>query len=182
MTGWQLPVTARIGEKDYNLHTDYRDILEIFSYLDDPDLPELFRWRIALGLFFEGEIPPEDVTRAAEYFVWFVNCGQSPQGGEPLISWQQDGAMIAAEINKASGQEIRSMPYLHWWTFLGWFHTIGQGQLSTVVSLRSKLRRGQPLEPRERQFYREHRSLVDLPRRYSRQELLERQKLQQLLE
>lgn len=181
MSLWQLPVTARIGEKTYPIHTDYRDIIEIFSYLEDPDLPEMFRWRIALGLFYEGEIPAEDLPEAAQYFIWFVNCGQEQEGGEALISWQKDGPMIAAEVNRVAGQEIRTLPHLHWWTFLGWFHTIGQGQLSAVVALRSKLRRGQSLEPWEKTFYREHRNLVELPRRYSREELLEKERLQQLL-
>ena len=89
--------------------------------------------------------------------------------------------MIVAEVNRASGQEIRALPYLHWWTFLGWFHTIGEGQLSTVVAIRSKLKKGKPLESWEKQFYRENRDIVDLPKRYSREELLQREKLQQLL-
>lgn len=182
MSVWQLPVTARIGEKEYTLHTDYRDILEIFSYLDNEELPEPVRWQIALGLFFEEEIPEEDLLAAAEYFSWFVSCGETQQTGEKLLCWQQDAPMIVAEVNRVAGQEIRALPHLHWWTFLGWFHTVGEGRLSTVVSLRQKLRRGQALEPWEKTFYRENRATVDLKRRYSPQEQQERQRLQQLLE
>ena len=40
MSVWQLPVHAVIGGICYPLHADYRDVLEIFSYLEDPDLPE----------------------------------------------------------------------------------------------------------------------------------------------
>ena len=89
--------------------------------------------------------------------------------------------MIVAEVNRVAGQEIRALPYLHWWTFLGWFHTIGEGRFSTVVALRRKLRRGQPLESWEKTFYRENRGEIDLPRKYSPQELAEREKLEQLL-
>ncbi len=181
MSLWELPQTAKIGERVYTLHTDYRDILEIFSYLDNEDLPEAVRWQIALGLFFEEEIPPEDMPRAAEYFSWFVACGQNRGKGERLMCWQQDAPMIVAEINKAVGQEIRVLPYLHWWTFLGWFHAIGEGQFSAVVALRHKLNRGQALEPWEKTFYRENRAVVDLRRRYSRQELEEKERLEQLL-
>lgn len=182
MNLWQLPVSARIGEKDYTLHTDYRDILEIFSYLNDEALPEPVRWRIALGLFFEEEIPQASLPEAAEYFARFVTCGQEQPGNERLISWQQDASMIAAEVNKVAGQEIRSLPYLHWWTFLGWFHGIGEGRFASVVALRKKLRRGQALEPWEKTFYRENRPVVDMPRQYSQQEQREREKLQQLLQ
>ena len=59
MTGWTLPVSAVIGGKTYPIHGDYRDVLEIFSYFEDPDLPECLKWQIGLALFFEGEIPQE---------------------------------------------------------------------------------------------------------------------------
>ena len=40
MTGFTLPREVVIGGKAYPIHTDYRDILEVFSYLEDPELPE----------------------------------------------------------------------------------------------------------------------------------------------
>ena len=68
MTGWQLPKEASIGGKTYELHTDFREILEIFTWLQDESKPEFLRWYVALALFFEEEIPDEDFQAAAEYF------------------------------------------------------------------------------------------------------------------
>ena len=183
MTAWDLPVTTNLGGTLYHLHTDYRDILEIFSYLDDPDLPEEIRWHIALGLFYEEPVAQCHMEEAAVYLLEFLGCGQPPQGkSERLLCWQKDAPMIVAEINKVAGQEIRSLPYLHWWTFMGFFHTIGEGQLSAVVAIRHKLQKGKPLERWEKQFYGENRQLVDLPKRYSREELQQRDALLQLLD
>ena len=39
MTGWELPKEARIGEVTYPIHTDYREMLEIFSWLQKEELP-----------------------------------------------------------------------------------------------------------------------------------------------
>lgn len=183
MSVWQLPVSAKIGEKVYPLHADYRDVLEIFSYLEDPDLPEYLRWQIALGLLFEGEIPEEDQKEALEYLCFFLRGGgeEEKKSGPKLLDWQQDAPLIVADINKAAGQEIRALRFLHWWTFLSLFHSIGQGQLSAVVSIRDKLRRGKPLEGWEKEFYRENRHRVDLQKRYSKEELLQREKLNNLL-
>ena len=50
--------------------------------------------------------------------------------------------MIIADINKVAGTEVRSLSFLHWWTFLSFFHAIGEGQLSTLISIREKLRTG----------------------------------------
>lgn len=183
MTPWQLPTRAVIGGKVYDLHADYRDILEIFSYLDNPDMPEYLRWQVALALFYEGEISEEDTQEAITYLVTFLNGGrrEEQRPAPRLLDWEQDAAMIVADVNKVAGQEIRAMDFLHWWSFLAWFHAIGEGQLSTVVAIREKLQRGKPLETWEKEFYRGNKEKVDLPKRYSAQDLQEQDRLKELL-
>ena len=183
MNSWYLPREAVIGGEEYPIHTDFRDILEIFSYLDDPQLPEFIRWKVALALFFEGQIPREQEGEAMEFLADFLRCGQQESApGPKLLDWQQDGNLIIADVNKAAGQEIRALPYVHWWTFMSWFHAIGEGQLSAVVSIRDKLRRGKKLEDWEREFYREHKDRVELKKRYSLREKKEQQRLNALLD
>ena len=183
MTGWQLPCEAVIGGKTYTLHTDFREILEIFARLQDESQPEFLRWLVALALFYEEEIPDGDFQEAAEYFRWFVCCGQPEETdpGPALLNWQQDAQDIVADVNKVAGREIRELPYLHWWTFLGWFHGIGEGNLSLLISVRDKLRRGKKLEPHEQEFYRRNRSRVVLHKKYSASELAEQERLKKLL-
>lgn len=184
MTGvWALPTETVIGGKAYSIHADYRDILEIFSYLEDPDLPEYLRWQIALALFYEGEIPAKHQQEAMEYLSTFINCGgqEEAKPGPKLLDWEQDALTIVADVNKVAGQEIRALPFVHWWTFIAWFHAIGEGQLSTIVSIRDKLRRGKKLEQWEKDFYRENKARVDLKKRYSAEELAEQERLRQLL-
>ena len=120
---WNLPMDAEIGGKRYEIHGDYRDILEIFSYFDDPELPEFMKWKIAVALFYEGTVPEEHFRQAADYLAFFVRCGQPepPHTARRLIDWQQDAPAILADINRVAGQEIRSMPFLHWWTFIALF-------------------------------------------------------------
>ena len=182
MNIWDLPTAARIGGKIYSIHTDYRDILNIFRYLDDPEEPEYVRWQIALALFYDGKIPPENMGEAMEYLSRFLNCGDTKTApGPKLLDWEQDARVILSDVNKVAGQEIRALPYLHWWTFLSWFHAVGEGQLSSLVSLRQKLQKGQKLESWEQEYYRKNKAQVDLRRRYSAEELAERERLQKLL-
>lgn len=179
MTGFCLPRQAVIAGKTYGLHTDFRDILEIFSYLENPDLPEYIRWQVALALFFEEPLPPEDFSPGAEYFAWFANGGREDAGTEStrLLDWEKDALLIVADVNKVAGREIREAAYIHWWTFLSWFHGIGEGQLSTVVALRQKLMEGKALSDWEKDYYRHNRALVDLPTKLSREEEEEKARL-----
>lgn len=186
MDPWGLPCTARIGGRQYTLNADYRDILDILHHLEDPDEPEFIRWQIALALFYEeyDQMPAKDQREAMEYLALFLTGGQTEeQNGlaAKLIDWEQDAAVIVADINKVAGCEVRALPFLHWWSFLAFFHGIGEGQLSTLVGIRDKLHRGKPLEKWERDFYRQHKAQVNLKRRYSAEELAEQERLKKLL-
>lgn len=182
MNRWSLPTSATIGGVVYQIHADFRDILNIFRYMDDPDRPEYIRWRIAIALFYEGEIPQEYFQEAMEYLADFIACGnRDSKPGPKLLDWEQDAQVIVADVNKVAGSEIRSVPFLHWWTFVSYFNAIGEGQLSTLVSIRDKLRRGKPLEKWEKEYYRKNKEIVDLKTRYSAEELAEQERLKKLL-
>ena len=43
MECYSLPVKADLGGEEFPVHADFRDILEIISYLEDPSLPEMIR-------------------------------------------------------------------------------------------------------------------------------------------
>lgn len=174
---WQLPVKTTIDGKTYHLHTDYRDILEIFSYLDDPDLPEPVRWRIALALFYEEPVPAHSYQPAMDYMTAFLCAGKKTPPGPRLMDWNHDAGAILAGVNRAAGMEIRGLKYVHWWSFLSWFHAMEPGQLSTLVGIRDRLRRGKPLEPWQQEFYRNDPKAVSLPERLSSREAAQKDAL-----
>ena len=158
---WGLPRQAVIDGVSYPIHSDFRDILEIITYLEDETEPEFVRWQIALALFYPTV--PADTRQAMTFLADFISGGQQTgRPGPKLLDWQQDAQLIIADVNRAAGQELRSLPYVHWWSFLSWFHAIGEGQLSTVVAIRNKLHKGQKLEAWEQEFYRANRQRVDI--------------------
>lgn len=162
MNAWGLPVTATIGGVEYRINTDYRDVLEIIKYLNDATKTEYARWIIAISLFFEGEIPEEYQEDAAKYLSDFISYdNQDAKPGPKLMDWQQDAPMIISDVNKVAGKEIRAEKYIHWWTFLSYFYGIGEGQLSTVVGVRSKKAKGKKLDKWEQEYYRDNRQKVD---------------------
>lgn len=183
MNSWQLPTRMEVGGRFYPIHTDYRDILDILHRLNTPDEPVFIRWRVALALFYEGDLPHADFAEGIRKMTDFLNCGQDAprSSAPPLLDWEQDAPLIAADINKAAGCEVRALPYLHWWTFMAWFNSIGDGQLASVLRIRSKLRHGQKLQPWEQEYYRKNKAIVDRRPRLTPAEQAERARLEQLL-
>ena len=162
MNAWTLPQSVSFGGLNYKFCTDYRDILEIISYLTDNSYSEYTRWRIALGLFYDDEIPNEHQEDAMRYLSSFISYGaEEGKQGIKLMDWQQDASLIVSDINKVAGKEIRALEYLHWWTFLSYFYGIGEGQLSSVVSIRKKKATGKKLEKWEQEYYQNNKKLID---------------------
>lgn len=185
MIRWGLPVAVDVHGTEYAVATDYRDILEIIGWLNSEEATAFERMYIALGLFYDEfhDLPESDYREAYEQMCRFIACGEedSEKPSVKLIDWEQDERMIVAEINKVAGYEVRAAAYLHWWTFIGYFGGIADGQLATVVGIRSKLKRGKKLEKWEREYYDENRKTVDLRIKYTKEEREEMERLKKLL-
>ena len=78
------------------------------------------------------------------------------------MSWEKDFDIISSAINKNNSEDIRAVPYMHWWTFIGKYMEIGESVFSTVVSIRDKLQKGEKLEKWESEFYSHNKNRVDL--------------------
>lgn len=182
MNAWTLPKTAEFGGKKYELTTDFRDVLEIVSYLTDGSRPEFIRWQIALGLFYDDVIPDEYQPEAMQYLADFISYGaKDQQTGPKLLDWDQDANIIVGDINKVAGVEIRALNYLHWWTFLSYFYGIGEGQLATLVSVRKKKAKGKKLDKWEQEYYRANKKMVDFQQACSGAERSEKDEIMKWL-
>lgn len=176
---WSLPTRLEVAGRQIPIRADFRQILRILAVLSEEEQPEFLRWCKALKLFYTQPIVPHERTLAAQRLCDFITCGHPGQKGRRLLCWQHDAPVIAMEVNRVAGQEIRQLEFLHWWTFLGWFHAIGDGPLAQILSIRRKLATGEQLTKEERLFYRQNRSRIRLPE--SEQVAREKAQLEQML-
>lgn len=171
---YSLPTEVEIGGNVYPIRSDYRAILDIFGTFEDPDMDNNQNALAALDIFYPDflTIPGEQLREAAEKMLWFINCGDEGDNRKrpKLMDWEQDFQYIAAPINRVVGQEIRSMPYLHWWTFISAYYEIGDCFFAQIVRIRSLRAKGKRLEKADQEFYRENKRLVDIKEKYSEAE------------
>lgn len=163
-----LPEILEIGGKSYAIRTDYRVILNIFQAFRDEELTSEEKCYVCLKCLYVDfeKIPQTFMQEAVNKAYWFVGGGDIPKADVQFqtMDWEKDESIIFPAISKVAGYEVRSVPYLHWWVVVGLFNEIDEGLFSQVISIRSKLARGKNLEKYEREFYRIHRSLIDLNR------------------
>ena len=182
----ELPTAFEIGGKLYKIRSDYRVILNICQAFGDPELNEREKCYVCIKCLYEDyfHIPKEHIQQAIEKAYWFVGGGDIPQENvqqAKTLDWEQDESIIFPAVSKVAGYEVRSVPYLHWWVFIGLFNEIGEGLFSEVVSIRAKLNKGKKLEKYEREFYKSHKNLISLKEKKSEKELAEEREDQEFL-
>ena len=139
----ELPRTVKVNGVDYDIRTDFRDILKIVTAFSDPDLEENEKVYICLFIFYVdfGRIPQQDYEAAFNAAIHFIDCGNDGDETKPLarvMDWEQDAPIMFPAINKVAGTETRSAEYIHWWTFMGYYMEISDGVFSNVLSIRLK--------------------------------------------
>ena len=170
-----LPTSLSIADKDYPIRTDYRDILRIFEACEDPELSDGEKALVMLTVLYP-DFKTMDVDlyeEALKQARWFIDYGQKEDEAKPsnkVIDWEQDEGILFPAINQVAGMEVRSVKYIHWWTFMGYFMEIREGTFSAVLSIRQKRAKGKHLEKWEQDFYRNNKKLCDLRKRYTPEE------------
>lgn len=168
---YDLPTSLYIDNQPYDITRkgDYRMVIGCFVALNDTELTQQERLYSALMLFYADIDCIEDIvlnfptdalfTEAVTQMYWFFNCGQSEVGAKTnrkLVDWEQDEQMIMSAINSVANTEVRSVEYMHWWTFMGYYTAVGESVFSTVVSIRDKIVKGKKLEDYEKEFKHEN--------------------------
>jgi len=165
---YEIPTKIFIEGKEFPIRNngDYRMVLDCFKALQDAELNPKERVFCSLLIFYEDINSIADINKfpdletAITEMYNFFNCGKDQSVGKHmrhrLIDWEKDSQMICSAINKVANKEVRAEPYIHWWTFMGYYSAVGESLLSTVLSIRDKLSRGKKLEKYEREFKNEN--------------------------
>lgn len=166
---YSLPTSLTIKDKAYQIRNngDYRVVLDCFSAISDIELSEDEKVLACLIIFYNefndiDDIPKDQelVAELVTQMYKFFNCGQDDSvgasTGQKLIDWDGDSHMVMSAINNVAHVELRSVEYCHWWTFMGYYLSVGESVLSTVVSIRHKIVSGKKLEKWENDFRRDN--------------------------
>ena len=173
---YDLPTRVEVCGTEYAIRSDYRAVLDICTALADPELTDQDKAAVALGIFYEdsASIPVAQYAEALRSCFRFIDGGADEEHSAAkkpkLMDWKQDFQYIVAPVNRVMGVEIRSVEYLHWWSFLSAYYEIGDCVFAQIVRIRNLKARGKSLDKADREWYQQNRKLVDLKTTYTEQE------------
>ena len=178
----ELPESLTVNGKEFEINTDFRIALGIMEALGDEELTDVDKAAVILINLFCEEPDPEDYEEALKQASWFLDggveyktdddeaAGSNKPRQKPIIDWVKDQRFIFSAVNKVAGCEVRALPNLHWFTFLGYLSEIGEGMLSTIIGIRQKRNAGKKLDKTEQEFYRKNKEIIDLKPKLTREE------------
>ena len=182
---FDLPTTLSVKGVEYAINTDYRDVLRTLTAFEDPDLSDEEKAYIVLHNTYVdmAAIPRDKLQEALDAALRFIDLGKDPDevNGPRTMDWTQDAPLIFPAVNRAAGMEVRSVAYMHWWTFMGFFMEIRDTTYATVLGLRGKKARGKKLEKDDQDFWRHNKALCELKKKYNEAELAEQDAMNRLL-
>ena len=181
---FDLPTALEFGGREWEINTDYRDIITILEAFDDPELTDQEKLYVCLHNLYKDfdDIPGSLLKDAYDAATKFIDRGDK-ESKQPrkIMDWAQDAPLLFPAINRVAGFEVRSVDYMHWWTFIGLFMEIHDSVYSTVLSLRQKKSRGKKLEKHEKEFWQSNRAICELKRKESESEKAEKERLKKIL-
>ena len=179
---YELQTSVQINQASFDIRNkgDFRMVLDCFKALNDDELTQLEKIYICLIIFYEDFNSIEDVDKhldiieqlESEMFLFF-NCGdanvKSNTNNKKLVDWEKDTNIIIPAINNVAHTEVRALEYLHWWTFIGYYMSIGECLFGTVVSLRKKIAENEKLEKYEKKFIQDNPEYFNIDTRSNEQ-------------
>ena len=161
-----LPQTLKINGSEYKIRSDYRDILQIIAAFGDRELTDEEKAYVCMRRLFVAmnTIPKADYVDAYKAAIDFIECHISDKKPSPkVVNWEKDEQLIFPAINKVAGMEVRAVPYMHWWTFLGYFQGIDREDIwGFILTIRQKKAKGKKLEKYEKEFLHANRDLCEV--------------------
>ena len=169
-----LPTSVDVSGVNYAIRSDYRAILDICIALNNIDFTQDEKIYTALFIFYEDfeTMPAEHYEEALKKCYWFIDCGEdnAEKSTTRVMDWEQDFRYIIAPINRLAGKEVRSVDYMHGWTFMSLYMEIGECLFSQIVNIRDKLAKHKKLDQAEREWYRRNKNIIDLKTKFTDEE------------
>lgn len=171
---YELPHSVVIDGTEYEIETDFRAILDIFSILNDVDLTNTEKCIGILGIFYHDfrNMPEEHFEQGIKKCFEFINCGnmESQKKSVKLMDWEQDFQYLIAPINRVAGKELRAEQYIHWFSFVSYYYEIGDCYFAHIVRIRDLKAHGKLKDKADKEFYRRNKEVIDIKRHYSESE------------
>lgn len=159
----RLPQELEVGGRLLPIRTDFRDVLNLFPMFDDTKLTDAEKAYVACRNIYKCSITADIFDEAFEKLSWFIDGGDMPKEEAPVkvLDWEKDERVLMPAISKTVGvPDIRSLPYMHWWTFLGAFGELGDGLFTMILNIRRKLADGEKLDEWEQKWAHKNSDLI----------------------
>lgn len=162
----KLPTKIKVNDKIFDINYDYRTVINILLAFEDEELTNEEKVYVMLNNLYKSEIDEEDLEKAIEQAIKFIDCGQENNANnisKPRIySFKKDANYIFTGINSTHHIDIDEKDDLHWWKFMSFFMDMSSECMFGEIVYYRKRKMDGKLTKEEKKHYNEIKDLVSL--------------------
>ena len=127
------------------IRTDFRESIKFELLMQDNELDEDDKIKLALNLYYYNLNDITDVKKAVEDIIWFYKGGKkeienvdkevkkSNSKDKQIYSYEFDAEYIYSAFMEQYNIDLNSIKYLHWWKFKALFNSLNENVLFSKI-------------------------------------------------
>ena len=127
------------------IRTDFRESIKFELLMQDKEIPDIEKIKMALNLYYYEPSKIKDVNLAIKDILWFYKCGKEKEEinvdeesniknrQKQIYSYEFDAEYIYSAFMEQYNIDLNSISYLHWWKFKALFNSLNENVLFSKI-------------------------------------------------
>lgn len=187
----KLPIKVEINKKMYEINSDFRTSILFEQLMQDNEIEDYEKGLMALNLYFNDYVDPDDLDKALDKIYWFYSCGKdksinysgkkSTKEEEQIYNWDYDDEYIYAAFLDQYNIDLQDIEFLHWWKFKAMFKSLKENhKISEIMKYRA-INLNEIEDKEVRKHYKKMKEIYALPKKIDKTELERKNKIEEIL-
>lgn len=169
-----IPTKVEIDNIEYDINFDFRISILFEMLMQDKDIPEDEKIKIALELYYP--ILPPNINEAIENILWFYKCGKNNHNSNKKVSRKNssnitkqvysfdfDDDYIYSAFLDQYNIDLQDVDTLHWWKFKAMFKNLKEDNMIVKIIGYRSMDLSEIEDKEQKKFYIKMKDIYKLP-------------------
>lgn len=162
------------------IRTDFRESIKFELLMQDREIPDIEKIKMALNLYYYEPSRIRDVNSAIKDILWFYRCGKEEKrkhidnvdntNNKQIYSYEFDAEYIYSAFMEQYGIDLCNIRYLHWWKFRALLISLNENVLFSKVMGYRAMNISKIKDKEMKKYYKKMKEIYALPDMRSEEE------------
>lgn len=157
------------------IRTDFRESIKFELLMQDREIPDIEKIKMALNLYYYEPSRIRDVNSAIKDILWFYRCGKEEKRTcadstadtkskqKQIYSYEFDAEYIYSAFVEQYGIDLCNIGYMHWWKFRALLISLNEDVLFSKIMGYRAMNISKIKDKEMKKYYKKMKRLYALP-------------------